>query len=95
MARKESRELKVKISDDILRGGYANTLIVTHTAEEFVLDFVLSLPPQGVINSRVIVSPGHLKRIIRALQQNLTGYEKKHGPVAEAPEPGPPAEKLH
>lgn len=82
-------EIKVKIADETLKGSYANTLLVAHTAEEFVLDFVLSLPPQAVCNARVIIHPGHLKRVIVALQQNLALYEAKHGVVAATPDPGP------
>ena len=81
-------EIKVKIADDVLRGSYANTLLVAHTAEEFVLDFILSLPPQAICNARVIINPGHLKRVIAALQQNLALYEGKHGVVAATPDPG-------
>ena len=82
-------EVKVKISDEILRGCYANTLLVAHTAEEFVLDFILTLPPQAVCNARVLIHPGHLKRVIHALQQNLARYEAAHGTVTAAPDPGP------
>ena len=84
-------EIKVKIADDILTGKYANTLLVAHTAEEFVLDFILSLPPQPVCNARVIIHPRHLKRVIAALQQNLALYEAAHGVVAATPDPGPGA----
>jgi len=80
-------EIKVKIADEILKGCYANTLLVAHTAEEFVLDFILTLPPQATCNARVIVHPGHLKRIIAALQQNLARYETAHGVVAATPDP--------
>ena len=83
------QEVKVKIDDETLRGRYANTLLVAHTAEEFVLDFILTLPPQAVCNARVLISPGHLKRVIVALQQNLARYEAAHGVVAVAPDPGP------
>jgi hypothetical protein len=84
----QAKEIKVKIADEILKGSYANTLLVAHTAEEFVLDFILSLPPQAVCNARVIVHPGHIKRVIVALQQNLALYEAKHGIVAATPDPG-------
>ena len=84
-------EVKVKIDDGTLRGSYANTLLVAHSAEEFVLDFILSLPPQAVCNARVIIHPGHLKRVIAALQQNLARYEATHGVVAATPDPGPGA----
>ncbi len=84
----QPHEIKVKIADETLRASYANTLLVAHTAEEFVLDFILSLPPQAVCNARVIIHPGHLKRVIVALQQNLALYEAKHGVVAATPDPG-------
>jgi hypothetical protein len=84
------QELNIKISDEELRGRYSNLLRVTHTREEFVLDFINLVPPQGIVSARVVVSPGHAKRIIGALQENLTRYEQAHGPVAEAPAPGDP-----
>ena len=84
----QPNEIKVKIADEILKGSYANTLLVAHTAEEFVLDFILSLPPQAICNARVVIHPGHLKRVIVALQQNLALYEAKHGVVAATADPG-------
>ena len=80
----QPNEIKVKIADEVLKGCYANTLLVAHTAE----DFVLALPPQAVCNARVIINPGHLKRVIAALQQNLAIFEAKHGVVAATPDPG-------
>jgi hypothetical protein len=88
MSSQPPHEIKVKIGDEVLRGCYANSLVVAHTAEEFVLDFILSLPPQPVCTARVLVHPGHLKRIILALQQNLARYEAAHGTVTSAPDPG-------
>ena len=79
--------LEVKISDDELKGRYSNLLRISHTREEFVLDFINLLPPQGVVTARFLTSPGHLKRIIRALSANLDQYEKTFGTISEAPEP--------
>lgn len=81
------RQMQIKVPDELLRGTYANQMVVSHTGEEFLLDFVNLFPPQGVVTARVIVSPGHLKRMIRALTENLTRYESNHGPVEEAPAP--------
>ena len=83
----EKRDIPVKIPEAVLGGVYANQMVVGHTREEFLLDFVNLFPPQGVVNARVIVSPGHLKRMIRALQENLRKYESIHGEVAEAAVP--------
>ena len=57
----------VKITDDELKGRYSNLLRITHTREEFILDFINLVPPQGIVSARIVTSPGHLKRIIGAL----------------------------
>jgi hypothetical protein len=85
----KERQLSIKIPDEILGGVYANQMMVTHTREEFVLDFINLFPPSGVVNARVIVSPGHLKRMIRALTDNLSRYETRFGQVIEAEAPQP------
>jgi len=82
-------ELPIKIPDSVLPGVYSNQMVVSHTREEFVLDFVTMFPPQGVVAARVIVSPGHLKRMIRALGENLARYERHFGALPEAPAPAP------
>lgn len=76
----------VKISDEELKGHYTNLLRVTHTREEFILDFINLAPPQGIVTARVISSPAHVKRIIQALQTNLAQYETAFGAVLEAPQ---------
>jgi hypothetical protein len=80
--------IDVKISDEELKGRYANLLRVTHTREEFFLDFINLLPPQGVVTARVVLSPGHLKRIVGALAANLARYEESFGRLDAAQEPG-------
>ena len=78
----------VKITDDELKGRYSNLLRITHTREEFILDFINLVPPQGIVTARVVASPGHLKRILRALSANLERYEKTYGAIQESPDPG-------
>jgi len=77
----------VKITDDELKGRYSNLLRITHTREEFILDFINLVPPQGIVSARIVTSPGHLKRIIGALSANLERYEKTFGTIQEAAEP--------
>lgn len=83
------REISIKIPEKVLGGVYANQMMVSHTREEFMLDFINVFPPNGIVNARVIVSPGHLKRMIRALQENLSRYEDRHGSITEAKLPKP------
>ena len=82
--------LNVKVGDDELKGRYSNLLRVTHTREEFILDFINAIPPQAIVTARIVTSPGHLKRIVRALSENLERYEETHGPIAEAAAPAEP-----
>ena len=72
-------------------GVYSNLLMITHRKEEFVLDFLFVQPqrsPQGQsvanLRSRVITSPEHAKRILRALTENVRRYEESFGPIEEA-----------
>lgn len=68
----------------MLKGQYANMMMIAHTKEEFVLDFMNVVPPQGIVTSRIITSPGHMKRIIAALSENIKKYEGSFGTIAEA-----------
>jgi hypothetical protein len=79
--------MSIKISDEELKGRYSNLLRITHTREEFLLDFINLVPPQGIVCARIVTSPGHMKRIVKALAANLARYEEAHGTIAEAQEP--------
>lgn len=83
----QPQNIQVKIDDATLKGSYANGMQVLHTQEEFVLDFMNLFPPNNIVSARVIVSPGHLKRMILALEENLKNYEKNFGQIkiAQAP----------
>ena len=84
---KPAQEMRVKMPDEIKRGAYCNLMIVSHTKEEFIMDFILASPPEPVVTARVIMSPGHMKRTISALGENLAKYEKQFGKIEAAPEP--------
>lgn len=81
--------VNVKITDEDLKGRYSNLLRITHTREEFILDFINFVPPQGAVTARIVTSPGHLKRILHALEENLRRYESNFGEIEAAVEPGP------
>ncbi len=83
----EQKQLKIKAKDDDLKGSYSNLMQVVHTRDEFILDFFLASPPQGVLTTRVIMSPGHVKRMLKALEENIKKYEDKFGKLKEAKTP--------
>ncbi len=81
------KEIKINFPPEVQGGVYANNMVVSHTKEEFILDFIMVAPPTGTVNARVIVSPGHMKRILEALRDNISKYENSFGTIqiAEAP----------
>lgn len=81
-------QIQINADKEDLKGRYANMVRIGHNPEEFVLDFCLVLPPVGQLVTRLLMSPGHMKRLARALQENLKKYEELTGQkVEEAKEP--------
>jgi len=87
-SKEKIKEINVRFPETHLGGTYSNTMFVTHTKDEFILDYYLIVGPNGIVNSRVITSPGHMKRIINALNENIAKYEKKFGKIKETEDPG-------
>lgn len=83
----QQQQVQIRAADQDLKGVYSNVMQVQHTQEEFILDFLGFTPQAAILVSRVIVSPGHLKRMIAALQDNLGKYEGSFGSVSPAEEP--------
>ena len=79
----EPQGVAIKIGDEELKGRYANLLRIAHTREEFILDFIHVVPPQGIVTARVVTSPGHLKRIVQALAA-IEKAAAAGGPFADA-----------
>jgi hypothetical protein len=85
----EPKEIQIKARDEDLKGVYSNLMIVSHTKEEFCLDFINAFNPP-TLTSRVLTSPSHLKRMIKALEENMKKYEEQFGEVEVAKEPEAP-----
>ena len=81
------QEIKISFPQEVQGGVYANNMVVSHTKEEFILDFIMVAPPTGTVTARVIVSPGHMKRVLEALRDNVAKYEKSFGTIQIAEEP--------
>jgi len=81
-------QVQIKADEKELQGQYSNLVMLHHNLEEFTLNFIYIFPngAQGKLLSSMIVSPGHAKRIWRALGENLARYEAQFGPIKEAPE---------
>jgi hypothetical protein len=80
----EAQPVQINTSDEISRGRYSNSMLVAHGAEEFIMDWLLQSPNGPHLVSRIIVTPGHMKRIVKALQENLQKYEDSFGRISMA-----------
>lgn len=87
----DQSQISIQMDPHSATGVYSNLMMISHRKEEFVLDFLFVQPqrsPQGQaianLRSRVITSPEHMKRILKAMQENIARYEKAFGPIQEA-----------
>jgi Protein of unknown function (DUF3467) len=85
------QQISIQIDPAHANGVYSNLMMISHRKEEFVLDFLFLQPQRGqqgqsvaTLRSRVINSPEHTKRILRALQENVRRYEQTYGVIEEA-----------
>jgi len=75
---------EIKIADNIPGAEYANAMQVNHNKDEFQIMFLNILGSSGRVTGKIITSPGHFKRIISAMADNLKKYEEKFGEVEKA-----------
>lgn len=79
----EEKQIGIEIKPDIASGTYSNLAIITHSPNEFILDFASMLPgmQKALVGSRVVMAPEHAKRLLMALQDNISKYESQIGPI--------------
>ncbi|MBN8851113.1 MAG: hypothetical protein BGO55_28565 [Sphingobacteriales bacterium 50-39] len=81
-------QLNIEISEETAEGQYANLAIITHSHAEFVIDFVNVMPgtPKSKVKSRIILTPQHAKRFMKALTENLVRFETANGKIQDLEE---------
>ncbi|HEY2459424.1 MAG TPA: DUF3467 domain-containing protein [Candidatus Acidoferrum sp.] len=84
-------QVQIKADEKELQGEYSNLVMIHHNLEEFTMNFIYIFPNggQGKLLKSMILSPGHAKRIWRAMGENIARYETQFGTIKEAPEGGP------
>jgi hypothetical protein len=85
MEQQQNNQLNIEISEEVAEGSYANLAIITHSHAEFVIDFVNVMPgtPKSKVKSRIIFTPMHAKRFMKAMAENIERYEAAHGTVQD------------
>lgn len=75
---KQQQQINIEIDEKTADGVYSNLAIINHSASEFIVDFVSIMPgsPKARVKSRVILTPQHTKRLLKALAENVQRFRK-------------------
>ena len=90
---KNPNQINIELPEEIAEGQYSNLSIITHSATEFIVDFVQLMPgvPKGKVKSRIIVTPENAKKLMLALKDNIDKFESVHGKIKnQQPQQGIP-----
>ena len=84
MADNNNNQLNIELDEEVAQGIYANLAVISHSSSEFILDFIRVMPgiPKSKVKSRIILTPEHAKRLLRALQDNIQKYEENFGSIS-------------
>lgn len=76
-------QLNIELPEDVAEGTYSNLAIISHSNAEFVIDFIRVMPgvPKAKVKSRVLITPQHAKRLMKALADNIHKYEQQFGAI--------------
>lgn len=87
----KSQKIDIELPEDVADGEYANLAIITHSHAEFIIDFINMMPgvPKARVKSRIILTPTHAKRLLKALAENIKKFEMNFGEINDA-DPMPP-----
>jgi hypothetical protein len=85
MEENPNNQIDIELSEDIAEGIYSNLAIITHSQSEFVIDFIKIMPgvPKARVKSRILLTPQHAKRLVKALNDNIARYEQMHGKIKD------------
>lgn len=83
MENENKNQLQIELKEEVAKGTYANLAILTHSTSEFIIDFVSVMPglQKAGVQSRIVMTPEHVKRLLFALQDNIAKYEKNFGAI--------------
>ncbi len=89
---KKGKELNIDLSEDMAQGVFSNLALINHSPTEFVVDFIQVMPgiPKPKVRSRVILTPTHMKKLLRAMADNVAKYEQQYGEIDEEQTPNIP-----
>ena len=86
---KKQAQINIELDESMAQGNYSNLAIINHSQSEFVVDFVAIMPgvPKSKVKSRIILTPQHAKRFLKALHDNVSRFEQTHGEIKDYQQP--------
>jgi uncharacterized protein (DUF1778 family) len=91
MSEKENQQgqINIELDENVAEGIYSNLAIINHSVSEFVVDFIKVMPgnPKAKVKSRIILTPQHAKRFLKALNDNVKRFENAHGEIKDYDQP--------
>ena len=86
---KKQKQINIEMPEEVAEGIYSNLAIISHSHSEFVIDFIRMLPnaPKAKVKSRIVITPHHAKRFLKALADNVKKYESQHGSIESSQDP--------
>ena len=83
MDKKQPQQISVELEPEVALGEYCNLTLITHSPNEFVLDFAKLLPglPKAKVRQRIILTPQNAKGLMKTLEANVQRYEQQHGEI--------------
>ena len=81
--KKKQGQINIELDEKTAEGTYSNLAIINHSNSEFVIDFVAIMPgvPKAKVKSRIVLTPQHAKRLLKALAENIQRFEAAHGKI--------------
>lgn len=82
-------QINIELDEAVAQGIYSNLAIINHSQSEFVVDFVTIMPgvPKSKVKSRIVLTPQHAKRFLKALNDNVARFENAHGEIKDYQQP--------
>ncbi len=87
--KQQQGQINIELDEKTAEGIYSNLAIINHSASEFVVDFVTIMPgiPKAKVKSRIVLTPQHAKRLLKAMADNIHRFEASHGEIKETEQP--------
>ena len=86
---KKQKQINIELDEKTAEGTYSNLAIINHSVSEFVVDFISLMPgaPKAKVKSRIVLTPQHAKKFLKALHDNVERFEKANGKIKDYEQP--------